>query len=512
MAREKQMKRTHSSVFPKREISPPATKRKIESTTTREALANFFKPPSKKPFQHLAWRTVDNSCLVAKYSTRPPVDNQVVPVKKRVAAFDLDGTLILTKSGNTFPRNEHDWKWWNHCVPGRIKELYSKGYQVVIVTNQKKVLLKKVGKGAIGDSKSLTIFKSKVSVILKDLDVPLSVYAATEYDEYRKPRMGMWKLMLDDYDLDVEGVLDLEGSIFVGDAAGRPADHSCVDRNFASNIGLKFYTPEEFFLGKPQEGVEAFNPKNFILDGTSRCKYRCPVVGYRFIRGWVTPRLTENLASLPFPESHGQELVIFCGSPGAGKSTFFWKYLEPLKYKRVNQDILKTRPKCLSVAAEYLQAGDSVAVDNTNADPETRAYWVKLAKDHDVPIRCVYLSTPASICAHNNAVRAANPRLVCHTCSTYPYTKLLHVCMLLCSPFRMHSIKMIGEKSGLTPPLPQESLNPEKRTFLPDVAFRSFASRFEKPQLSEGFEDIIHIDFQFEGDPITRELWAQHWV
>ncbi|KMU88636.1 DNA kinase/phosphatase Pnk1 [Coccidioides immitis H538.4] len=456
MAREKQMKRTHSSVFAKREVSPPATKRKIESTTTREAVANFFKPPSKKPFQHLAWRTVDNSCLVAKYSTRPPVDNQAVPVKKRVAAFDLsgsnfltrsllpkDGTLILTKSGNTFPRNEHDWKWWNHCVPGRIKELYSKGYQVVIVTNQKKVLLKKVGKGAIGDSKSLTIFKSKVSMILKDLDVPLSVYAATEYDEYRKPRMGMWKLMLDDYDLDVEGVLDLEGSIFVGDAAGRPADHSCVDRNFASNIGLKFYTPEEFFLGKPQEGVEAFNPKNFILDGTSR-------------------------SSLPFPESHGQELVIFCGSPGAGKSTFFWKYLEPLKYKRVNQDILKTRPKCLSVAAEYLQAGDSVAVDNTNADPETRAYWVKLAKEHDVPIRCVYLSTPASICAHNNAVRAANPRL--------------------------------------------ESLNPEKRTFLPDVAFRSFASRFEKPQLSEGFEDIIHIDFQFEGDPITRELWAQHWV
>ncbi|KMU72433.1 DNA kinase/phosphatase Pnk1 [Coccidioides immitis RMSCC 3703] len=406
MAREKQMKRTHSSVFAKREVSPPATKRKIESTTTREAVANFFKPPSKKPFQHLAWRTVDNSCLVAKYSTRASSGQSGCSCEKRVAL----SIFVLSI----------------------------------------KVLLKKVGKGAIGDSKNLTIFKSKVSMILKDLDVPLSVYAATEYDEYRKPRMGMWKLMLDDYDLDVEGVLDLEGSIFVGDAAGRPTDHSCVDRNFASNIGLKFYTPEEFFLGKPQEGVEAFNPKNFILDGTSR-------------------------SSLPFPESHGQELVIFCGSPGAGKSTFFWKYLEPLKYKRVNQDILKTRPKCLSVAAEYLQAGDSVAVD-----PETRAYWVKLAKEHDVPIRCVYLSTPASICAHNNAVRAANPRLV--------------------------------EKSGLTPPLPQESLNPEKRTFLPDVAFRSFASRFEKPQLSEGFEDIIHIDFQFEGDPITRELWAQHWV
>lgn len=44
-------------------------------------------------------------------------------------------------------------------------------------------------------------------------------------------------------------------SIFVGDAAGRPAnkilktkkDHSTADRLFAMNVGMKFYTPEEHF-------------------------------------------------------------------------------------------------------------------------------------------------------------------------------------------------------------------------------------------------------------------------
>lgn len=98
------------------------------------------------------------------------------------------------------------------------------------MTNQKKVLLKKVSKGGLGDSKSLTIFKTKTTEVMKSLGIPLSLYAATEYDEYRKPRTKIWKTILDDYDLDVEGTLDLEGSIFVGDAAGRPGDHSCVDR------------------------------------------------------------------------------------------------------------------------------------------------------------------------------------------------------------------------------------------------------------------------------------------
>jgi bifunctional polynucleotide phosphatase/kinase len=76
---------------------------------------------------------------------------------------------------------------------------------------------------------------------------------------------------------------------------------------------------------------------------------------------------------------NAQDIVVLCGSPGAGKSTFYWKQLEPLGYARVNQDTLKTvrhaiiqrvelqltpeqREKCLKVAWEYLDEGKSVAV------------------------------------------------------------------------------------------------------------------------------------------------------
>jgi len=89
-------------------------------------------------------------------------------------------------------------------------------------------------------------------------------------------------------------------------------------------------------------------------------------------------------------------------------------------------------------------------LDNTNAEPETRAIWIKLARRMKVPVRCVYLASPPKLCEHNDTVRALGGAL----------------------------------------------MNPEQRTILPRVAFASYAFRFREPVLKEGFHEIIKVEFK----------------
>lgn len=109
-------------------------------------------------------------------------------------------------------------------------------YEVAILSNQGGISLKSDPKSVKSDQKRLADFKSKVTSVFNQLNLPISIYAATARDQYRKPRTGMWSEMVEDYDIEGDQGPDLEGSIFVGDAGGRSNverggdDHSCSDR------------------------------------------------------------------------------------------------------------------------------------------------------------------------------------------------------------------------------------------------------------------------------------------
>ncbi|KAF2256368.1 PNK3P-domain-containing protein [Trematosphaeria pertusa] len=438
-----------------RGFSPPATKRRQQSTTTSKAVANFFTPLSKKEPEKMTWRVLNDSLLIGRYGAAPCTQSaKVIKGKQKIAAFDFDSTLITSASGKRFGRDAADWKWWHGSVPAAVRSLYEEGYLVAVLSNQGGISLKPDPKTIKSDQKRLADFKGKVSAVITQLDLPISIYAATARDQYRKPRTGMWQELLEDYDLEAADAVDLQNSFFVGDAGGREAvpggavkDHSCVDRDFAANVGIRFHTPEEYFLQEQSRPfVRGFDPTVFLEEGA-----------------------VKSTSAGPFSKANPIDIVLFVGSPGAGKSSFYWNYLQPLGYGRVNQDILKTRDKCLNAAAALIKEGTSVVVasDNTNADPQTRAHWIDLATQLNVPIRCVLFTASAELCKHNDTLRALN----------------------------------IGPET-----------NPEKRTILPHTAFTGFTSRYREPRVSEGFQDIVKVDFQFEGSEEQKTLWSKFWV
>ena len=100
-----------------------------------------------------------------------------------------------------------------------------------------------------------------------------------------------------------------------------------IGRNFAANVGIAFHTPEEFFRGEAvRPFARTFNPRDYLDDS-----------------GGIDANGGDNSsAEAAFLKINPVDMVLFCGSPGSGKSTFYWTHLQPLGYKRVNQDTLKS--------------------------------------------------------------------------------------------------------------------------------------------------------------------------
>ncbi|GFY60120.1 hypothetical protein TNIN_354521 [Trichonephila inaurata madagascariensis] len=422
----------------KLEDSSPSTSNAETNCTDGAEIKNSEEVKEKQPEQESVQKTIMNAfnSLSTKDCWEEYDHSKILiftPVglmpQEKVAAFDLDHTIISTQSGKVFPTSIDDWKIMYAEIPGKLKKLHAEGYKIVIFTNQK---------GISRGRTSAPDFKKKVQRIIQKLGLPIQVMVSTGSGKYRKPNTGMWDYFIQKGNHGVP--VNVESCLYVGDAAGRPdnwapkkkKDFSCADRLFALNVGLKFYTPEEFFLSQKPASYKmpVFDPRN-LKTTTLAIKTEPP------------PKEELNADNIASPSS---EVIVFVGFPAAGKTHFVQTYLIPKGYIHINRDTLGSWQKCVSECSKALSKGQKVVIDNTNPDIESRSRYIQEAKKFNAPCRCFLFDCSLEQAKHNNVFR--------------------------------------------------ELQNPDKKHVgVNDMVLNGYKSKYKEPSMKEGFSQLVKVNF-----------------
>ena len=159
---------------------------------------------------------------------------------KKVIFCDLDGTLIETISGETFPKGIWDMRIKLDVIDA-IKKLNPE--YVLIVSNQGGI------ESGFVDAKK---FNAKLVYIVKAIGEYCGCECCAMYcdtnnksDPYRKPNTKMLETLLEDYVGDDFDFIK-QKSLMIGDASGKEGQFSDSDKKTAENFGIDYMDVNDF--------------------------------------------------------------------------------------------------------------------------------------------------------------------------------------------------------------------------------------------------------------------------
>lgn len=274
----------------------------------------------------------------------------------KVIFADLDHTLITPKGKYVFPKTIDDWKWKNEAVVPKLKAMYNDGYEIVIVSNQKKM--------------SGADVKTKATLIYDDLRLPFVFISGHSDLYYRKPQLGLWEVLLEYILLDAKNI-DYTQSVFLGD--------SVADLYFARNTGIPFIHTDMFFTGVPNKEFAKIEDKEHPLTN------------------WVSRDAKDIIEPLLSSKKSSKRFVIMVGSPASGKSYYSRKLEMEAGYIRINKDDMKTDAAMLKAFDAGLEKGQNIVIDGTNATKEHRLKWISVARKASYHITIMWMNFPMPV-------------------------------------------------------------------------------------------------------------------
>ena len=348
------------------------------------------------------------------------------PSNIKIAAFDLDSTLITTKSKKVMPESKDDWTWFTNFnnMKRTLKSLVKKGFIIVVFSNQKN-LEKRI---------SIEDFQSKINNINSELNLNISWMFALDDDLYRKPMLGMFKYYTDIiksyYDVfDTASTINLSESFYCGDAAGRvynskSKDHSYIDMYFAKNAGIRFITPEQLFMSDnanyqivhPYQNInlkKIFDPDhNNLLPNTNSDSASNTVSDT--VSDTVSSTNSDTKPSDVFKQittyidqtisSNKKICIIMVGCPGSGKSTIRTKISE---LRHIKDKIFVFSPDDKTSIKEYKANinKSNIIFDSTNASFKNRSKYYEELKPTVYNFLIIHFNIDKLLCKHLNHCR-----------------------------------------------------------------------------------------------------------